>query len=223
MQNLYDVVVVLEAEGRPIDRREYKLALRTVKLRQEDDEWGTSFTFIVNGVPIFAKGSNWIPADSFVTRTSDEHLKKLITDAAASHQNMLRVWGGGLYGEERFYELCDKYGVLVWQDFLFSCSIFPLDEPSFHENVRIEVEENMKRLRHRASLALWCGNNEMEWFWETRGWPSSTATPRTGPVRHRRTRRSATLTASAGAMPTSGTCGTAARPSVRTTKVLRGS
>ena len=94
----------------------------------------------------------------------------MIADAAASHQNMLRVWGGGLYEEERFYDLCDKYGILVWQDFIFSCSIYPLDESDFLENVRTEVEENIKRLRHRASLALWCGNNEMEWGWESWGW-----------------------------------------------------
>ena len=83
---------------------------------------------------------------------------------------MLRVWGGGFYEEERFYDLCDRYGILVWQDLIFSCSIYPLDNADFHENVRIEIEENIKRLRHRASLALWCGNNEMEWGWESWGW-----------------------------------------------------
>ena len=158
------------SKDKVLDIKEYKVGLRTMELRQEDDAFGKSFQFIVNGVPIFAKGSNWIPADSFLTRFSDERLEKLIADAAASHQNMLRVWGGGLYEEERFYDLCDKYGMLVWQDFVFSCSIYPLDEADFHENVRIEVDENIKRLRHRASLALWCGNNEMEWGWESWGW-----------------------------------------------------
>jgi beta-mannosidase len=169
-QNLYDVTVILEDENHILDQKEYKIGLRTIDLIQEEDEFGKSFQFIVNGVPIFAKGSNWIPADSFLTRFSDERLEKLIADAAVSHQNMLRVWGGGLYEEERFYDLCDKYGILVWQDFIFSCSIYPLDESDFHENVRIEAEENIKRLRHRASLALWCGNNEMEWGWESWGW-----------------------------------------------------
>jgi len=169
-QPLYEVSVILKSNNQLIDQRDYKLGLRTLELRQEDDQWGKSFQFVVNGVPIFAKGSNWIPADSFITRFSDERLEKLIADAVATHQNMLRVWGGGLYEEERFYDLCDKYGILIWQDFIFSCSIYPLDEPDFHENVRVEIEENIKRLRHRASLALWCGNNEMEWGWESWGW-----------------------------------------------------
>ena len=169
-QNLYDVSITLKDNEDILDTDAYKIGLRTVELRQEDDEFGKSFQFIVNGVPVFAKGSNWIPADSFLTRFSNERLEKLIADAAASHQNMLRVWGGGLYEEERFYDLCDKYGILIWQDFVFSCSIYPLDDAEFHDNVQIEIEENIKRLRHRASLALWCGNNEMEWGWESWGW-----------------------------------------------------
>jgi len=169
-QNLYDVAVILKDEEKILDEKEYKIGLRTIELRQQQDQFGKSFQFVINGVPIFAKGSNWIPADSFLTRFSNERLEKLIADAAASHQNMLRVWGGGLYEEERFYDLCDKYGILVWQDFIFSCSIYPLDDIDFHENVRIEAEENIKRLRHRASLALWCGNNEMEWGWVSWGW-----------------------------------------------------
>jgi len=169
-QPLYRVEVLLLAGGQTCDRRTYQMGLRTLELRQEDDEWGKSFTFVVNGVPIFAKGSNWIPADSFPTRISDEHLEWLIRSAAEAHQNMLRVWGGGFYEEERFYDLCDRYGILVWQDCIFSCSIYPLDEEAFLENVRAEVTENVRRLRHRASLALWCGNNEMEWGWESWGW-----------------------------------------------------
>jgi beta-mannosidase len=148
----------------------YQLGLRTIELRQEPDEWGRSFTFVVNGVPIFAKGSNWIPADSFPTRITDEALEGLIRSAVQTHQNMLRVWGGGFYEEERFYDLCDRYGILVWQEFIYSCSIYPLDDPEFLENVRIETVENVRRLRHRASLALWCGNNEMEWGWVDWGW-----------------------------------------------------
>jgi beta-mannosidase len=112
----------------------------------------------------------WIPADSFPTRISDELLEHLIRSAAETHQNMLRVWGGGFYEEERFYDLCDRYGILVWQDFIYSCSVYPLDDPAFIENARIEARENIRRLRHRASLALWCGNNEMEWGWTSWGW-----------------------------------------------------
>jgi beta-mannosidase len=154
----------------PLDRRIFQMGLRTVELRQEEDTWGRSFAFVVNGVPIFAKGSNWIPADSFPTRITGEHLEGLIRSAAETHQNMLRVWGGGFYEEERFYDLCDRYGILVWQEFIFSCSVYPLDDGEFLENVRVEAMQNIRRLRHRASLALWCGNNEMEWGWADWGW-----------------------------------------------------
>ena len=169
-QPLYRVRVELRQADAILDGKVFQLGLRTIELRQQPDEWGHSFTFVVNGQPIFAKGSNWIPADSFPTRISDAYLEELIRSAAQTHQNMLRVWGGGFYEEERFYDLCDRYGILVWQDFIFSCSIYPLDEADFLENVRIEVIENIRRLRHRASLALWCGNNEMEWGWVDWGW-----------------------------------------------------
>ncbi len=169
-QPLYKVNVELLQAGSLIEKREYQLGLRTLELRQKPDEWGRSFTFVVNGLPIFAKGSDWIPADSFPTRISDAYMEGLIRDAALTHQNMLRVWGGGFYEEERFYDLCDKYGILIWQDFVFACSVYPLDEADFVENLRIEAVENIRRLRHRASLALWCGNNEMEWGWVDWAW-----------------------------------------------------
>jgi beta-mannosidase len=167
---LYQVSFELRQAGVILDQREYQLGLRTLELRQQPDEWGRSFTFVVNGLPFFAKGSNWIPADSFPSRITDAHLEGLVRAAAETHQNMLRVWGGGFYEEDRFYDLCDRYGLLVWQDFIFSCSIYPLDEAGFLENVRIEVVENIRRLRHRASLALWCGNNEMEQGWVDWNW-----------------------------------------------------
>ncbi len=173
-QPLYQVEVTLYLDGsagpEPLDLRKYQLGLRTIELRQEPDAWGRSFVFVVNSVPIFAKGSNWIPADAFPARLSGEHLEGLIRSAAECHQNMLRVWGGGFYEEERFYDLCDRYGILIWQDFIFSCSIYPLNDPAFLDNVHIEVIENVRRLRHRASLALWCGNNEMEQGWVEWGW-----------------------------------------------------
>ena len=173
-QPLYQVEVSLirndpSKEGL-LDQHRYQVGLRTIELRQKQDQWGRSFVFVVNGIPILCKGSNWIPADSFPTRITDEYLECLIRSAAETHQNMLRVWGGGFYEEERFYDLCDRYGILVWQDFIFSCSIYPLDDPEFMENVRLEVVENIRRLRHRASLALWCGNNEMEWGWVDWNW-----------------------------------------------------
>jgi len=169
-QPLYAIDVFLLAEGGACDAAHYQLGLRTLELRREPDAWGESFTFVVNNVPVFAKGANWIPADSFPTRMTDAFLERLIRDAALSHQNMLRVWGGGFYEEERFYDLCDKYGILVWQDCVYSCSIYPMWDDAFIENTRIETVENVRRLRHRASLALWCGNNEMEAGWASWGW-----------------------------------------------------
>jgi beta-mannosidase len=169
-QPLYKVVVELDRDETVLDRREYQMGMRTLELRQKPDEWGKSFTFVVNGVPIFVKGSDWIPADSFPTRVTDEFLERIFKDTVATHQNMLRVWGGGFYEEERFYDLCDKYGILIWQDFVFACSVYPLNDPSFLENLHVEARENIHRLRHRASLALWCGNNEMEQGWVDWAW-----------------------------------------------------
>ena len=169
-QPLYKVEVEVVAAGQAVDAATCQIGLRTIELRQRPDEWGKSWQFVVNGAPIFAKGANWIPADSFPTRLSDAALAGLLRSAVEAHQNMLRVWGGGLYEEERFYDLCDRLGILVWQEFIFSCSIYPLDDPAFVENVRIEALQNIRRLRHRACLALWCGKNEMEWGWESWGW-----------------------------------------------------
>ena len=169
-QPLYQVSVMVCTGEKILDEKNFQMGLRTLELRRQPDEWGESFTFVVNGVPIFAKGSNWIPADSFPTRISDEHLDGLLRSAVASHQNMLRVWGGGFYEEDRFYDLCDRYGILVWQDMIFSCSVYAFDDPEFQENLRVEIAENVARLRHHASLALWCGNNEMEMGWEYWGW-----------------------------------------------------
>ena len=170
-QPLYQVEVSLkDAKAESLDSRKYQIGLRTIELRQQEDQWGRSFVFAVNNVAIMSKGSNWIPADSFPTRITDEYLEGIIRSAVDTHQNMLRVWGGGIYEEERFYDLCDRYGILVWQEFIFSCSIYPLDSQKFLDNVNVEVIENVRRLRHRASLALWCGNNEMEWGWVDWNW-----------------------------------------------------
>lgn len=168
-QPLYDVEVILQSGDKTLDTRSYQVGFRTLELRREPDQWGESFTFWVNGVPIFAKGADWIPADSFPTRLTDAHMEHLIRSAADVHMNMLRVWGGGFYEEERFYDLCDRYGILVWQDFVFACNKYPADE-EFFANVREEAVHNVRRLRHRASLALWCGNNEMEQGWVDWGW-----------------------------------------------------
>ena len=169
-QPLYQVVVTLLAGSKVLDQRQYQLGLRTLELRQQPDPYGISFTFVVNGVPVFAKGGNWIPSDSFPTRITPQQLDHLIHSAALANFNMLRCWGGGYYEDETFYDLCDRYGILVWQDFMFSCATYTFYDPAFLENVHQEVLQNVRRLRHRACLALWCGNNEMESGWAAWGW-----------------------------------------------------
>lgn len=169
-QPLYRVEVELKQGELLVDARQYQVGFRTVELRQEKDEWGESFTFVINGVAVFAKGSNWIPADTFNTRITREQVDHLLGSAAAAHHNMVRVWGGGFYESEDFYDLCDKYGLLVWQDFQFACAGYPLDEKEYVENVHGEVIDNIRRIRHRASLVLWCGNNEIETAWADWGW-----------------------------------------------------
>jgi beta-mannosidase len=168
-QNLYTVTIELYQKGRLLDIVEKKIGFRTLVLEQVDDEWGKSFRFVVNGVPFFAKGGNWIPADSFPPRVTREKYETLLRDCAAAHMNMLRVWGGGIYESPDFYDLCDELGLVVWQDFMFACAMFPGDEP-FLENVRAEAEYVIKELRHHASLGLWCGNNECEEGWFYWGW-----------------------------------------------------
>ncbi|MCJ7751196.1 MAG: hypothetical protein MUQ65_08895, partial [Armatimonadetes bacterium] len=125
-------------------------------------KWGESFQFAANGVPFFAKGANWIPADAFATRVTRERYEDLLKSAAEANMNMLRVWGGGIYEDDVFYDLCDELGICVWQDFMFSCSTYPTFEEDFMRQVRAEAEDNVRRLRHHACLALWCGNNELE-------------------------------------------------------------
>ncbi len=168
-QPLYEVEVSLKAEDTILDQRRYRIGLRTVQLRQEVDQWGKEFTFYVNGVRLFAKGADWIPTDSLPTRITEPIPEGLIKSAVDANMNMLRIWGGGYYPEDMFYDLCDRYGILIWQDFMFACGIYPADA-NFFENVRAEAIENVRRLRHHAALALWCGNNEMEQGWCDWGW-----------------------------------------------------
>jgi beta-mannosidase len=169
-QPLYQVTVRLQGGETELDSRSYQVGLRTLELRRQPDTEGSSFTFVVNGQPIFCKGANWIPADSFASRVTPARLGQLIAAAAAAHQNMLRCWGGGYYESEAFYDLCDRYGLLVWQDFMFACAAYPLHEEAFVAGIRPEVVEQVRRLRHRACLALWCGNNEIEVAWFGWGW-----------------------------------------------------
>ncbi|OGD22145.1 MAG: ABC transporter permease [Candidatus Aminicenantes bacterium RBG_16_63_16] len=168
-QNLYTVTIELYLRGRLLDVVEKRIGFRTMVLEQVEDEWGKSFRFAVNGVPFFAKGGNWIPADSFPSRVTRAKYEALLRDCAAANMNMLRVWGGGIYESPDFYDLCDELGLVVWQDFMFACSMVPGD-PAFLDNVRAEAEYVIKDLRHHASIALWCGNNECEEGWFHWGW-----------------------------------------------------
>lgn len=161
-QPLYRIELLLEDGGKTRDGRQYTIGLRTVELDRSDDRWGQTFAFKVNGRKFFCRGANWIPTDSFVTRTDAARLECLVRDMARANMNMVRVWGGGYYGSEDFFDLCDKYGLLVWQDFQFACAPYPLHDHDFLREVFREVDDQVRRLRHRASLALWCGNNEIE-------------------------------------------------------------
>ncbi|PYT04137.1 MAG: beta-mannosidase [Acidobacteria bacterium] len=166
---LYDIRARLLVGGRQTDESSARTGLRTVELRQQPDKDGKTFTFVVNGVPVFAKGANWIPADSFPTRINRERYRQLVESARDSNMNMLRVWGGGIYESDDFYELCDESGILLWQEFMFACSMYPGDQ-AFLDSVRAEATDNVKRLRNHPSIVIWCGNNEVETAWQHWGW-----------------------------------------------------
>ncbi len=170
-QPLYDVAVELhDTQGVVLDTVTKRVGLRTLKLQRKKDRWGESFRFAVNGVSFFAKGADWIPADTFATRLTENDYAVLIQDAAKANMNMLRVWGGGIYEPDIFYDLCDELGICVWQDFMFACATYPAFDDAFLDNVKAEVEDNVRRLRHHPSIALWCGNNEMEQGWVGDEW-----------------------------------------------------
>lgn len=168
-QPLYDFRVRSLVNGRVTDERTMRTGMRTLELRQQRDEAGQSFMFVINGIPVFAKGGNWIPADSFTTRITKDKYRFLIKSVRDSNMNMLRVWGGGIYEADEFYELCDEMGILVWQDFMFACSMYPANQ-EFLDSVRAEAIDNVKRLRNHPSLVLWAGNNEVETGWMNWGW-----------------------------------------------------
>ncbi|WP_163578852.1 beta-mannosidase [Gracilibacillus saliphilus] len=169
-QSLYTLEVSLNKEGEQIDSLTKSIGLRTIEVKHEPDEWGKSFEFIINGYPIFMKGANYIPEDNLLPRTSKERTERLIQDSVAANFNMIRVWGGGHYPEDYFYDLCDRYGIIVWQDFMFACSVYRLTE-QFEQSVRQEAIDQIKRIRHHACLGIWCGNNEVEEAMEHWGWP----------------------------------------------------
>jgi beta-mannosidase len=162
-QPLYDVSVTLRgADGETLDTASQRIGLRTLGLRRQKDQWGESFEFLANGVAFFAKGANWIPADIFVSRLTRADYARLLGDAAAANMNMIRAWGGGIYEEDCFYDICDELGLCVWQDFIFACAAYPTFDKDFMASVEAEARDNVRRLRHHPSIALWCGNNEIE-------------------------------------------------------------
>jgi beta-mannosidase len=164
-QSLYNFKAKLILNKKQVDEQTKRTGLRTLELRQKPDEYGTSFEFIVNGIPVFGHGANWIPADIFPTRVTKEKYKTLLTSLRDANMNMLRVWGGGIYEDDYYYDLADEMGILVWQDFMFACSMYPGDA-AFLDNVRHEAIDNVKRLRNHPSIVIWVGNNEIETAWQ---------------------------------------------------------
>ncbi len=161
-QPLYDLYAELfDDDDTLIDTWECRIGLRTMTMRRVKDEWGESFETCVNGVSIFAMGGDYIPEDNILRRVTPERTRLLLEDAKRANYNSIRVWGGGYYPDDWFYDICDELGLVVWQDFMFACALYDLDE-SFEENIREEFRDNIVRIRHHASLGLWCGNNEME-------------------------------------------------------------
>lgn len=162
---LYRVhVAVREETGEILDWRCERIGLRVIKVLTEPNQYGREFAIAVNGVKLFAMGANYIPEDSLLPRVNRERTKKLVKDCEQANFNCLRVWGGGYYPDDYFYDACDEAGILIWQDLMFACNVYALTD-HFEENIVEETKDNVSRLRHHACLALWCGNNEMEWGW----------------------------------------------------------
>lgn len=159
--NLYNLKFSLKKESKILNTIDQKIGLRTIELIQQKDEKGKSFYFKVNGNPMYAKGTNWIPSDSFTPRITKEKYQKLIKDCKDANMNMIRIWGGGIYEDDEFYKACDENGILVWQDFMFAGSFYPSDK-DFLNNVKEEVKDQVNRLQNHPSIALWCGNNEID-------------------------------------------------------------
>ncbi|AUP77840.1 beta-mannosidase [Flavivirga eckloniae] len=166
---LYDLKFVLRNKGKILDAYSLKKGLRTIDLIAEKDSIGQSFYFKLNDVPVFMKGANYIPQNSFQNQVTDAHYNTLLNSVTEANMNMLRIWGGGIYENDIFYDLCDEKGVLVWQDFMFACAMYPGDK-DFLNNVKQEAIDNIIRLRNHASIALWCGNNENDEAWHNWGW-----------------------------------------------------
>lgn len=159
-QPLYTVRVILTDNE---DAWERRIGLRMLSISRQKDEWGEEFCHIVNGVKIFAMGADYIPEDNLLSRVNPERTRRLLEDAKLANFNCVRIWGGGYYPDDFFYDICDELGLMVWQDLMYACAYYDLT-PAFEQSIRTETEQNLRRLRHHASLALICGNNEMEQF-----------------------------------------------------------
>lgn len=171
-QNLYSIRVILtNKDNEVIDVWARKIGLRTIVMDRTKDEWGERFATCVNGVNIFAMGADYIPEDHLLGRVNRNTTKELLEKAVFANFNSIRVWGGGYYPDDWFYDLCDEMGLVVWQDFMFACAVYDLTD-EFEENITQEFIDNLKRIRHHASLGLMCGNNEMEQFVKERTWVS---------------------------------------------------
>ncbi|WP_296382127.1 glycoside hydrolase family 2 protein [Winogradskyella sp.] len=166
---LYDLKAVVKKDDKILDSISIKKGLRTIEHIAEKDDNGESFYFKINDLPVYAKGANYIPQNSLQNKVTDAHYESLLNDVVNANMNMLRVWGGGIYENDIFYDLCDEKGILIWQDFMFACAMYPGDK-GFLNIVEHEVYDNVKRLRNHASIALWCGNNENSEGWHRWGW-----------------------------------------------------
>ena len=165
-QPLYNICVkLLEKDGDTLETVNKRIGLRTLTISQEKDQWGSEFAFCINGLKIFTRGGNYIPEDCLYTRISHETQKYLLESCKKANFNCVRVWGGGYYPSDYFYDLCDEMGLIVWQDLMYACNVYDVTK-TFGESCRQETLDNVKRLRHHASLGLWCGNNEIESAWD---------------------------------------------------------
>lgn len=166
---LYDFLISVKNKKQSIQSMPLAVGIRSLELVKEMDENGISFNFVLNSVPVFMKGANYVPDDVFLRPKSKADHEKVITSAVESHMNMLRIWGGGVYPDDEFFNACDKAGILVWQDLMFACAMYPSDS-AFILNVKEEIKQQLIRLRNHPSLAIWCGNNEIDEAWHNWGW-----------------------------------------------------
>ncbi len=163
-QPLYDVKITVKKADKIYDEKKLRIGLRTLTVSREKDETGEEFCFVINGIKMFAFGADMIPEDAIYSRIDEERIKMLLSSARDANFNCIRIWGGGYYPSDRFYDLCDEYGLIVWQDLMFTCNVYDLT-PSFEKSIVAEVKDNVRRLRHHACLGMWSGNNELETAW----------------------------------------------------------